>query len=626
VTVKGGLKLKQEVAPASIVAASQELPIAHLWVDSGVYHLDHYFSYIVPENLSDQALPGTFVIVPFHGRELTALVIERTAGDGTSGLKSIIKVLAPSSVLSKEIIELVGVLAEKYAAHPFDVLRSVVPDRAVSEEKNAQLSFPESSVSPPKKNYEFLQLPPAQKRSRLIAQRISELQGHGGVLTILPDSREVSSLSLELSALGIAHKVLDSALSRGDLYANFLSIRSGESQIVIGTRSAIFAPVHNLASIVIYDEGSEHLYERRSPGWNVRDIALYRSNLRDLSITFIGYSPSAEVARLIEDNVVTYRAPRARTNVKVISPIHGELIPSSGVSLIKKALEVGPVLFLIPMKGYAQAIRCAKCRTISRCECGGAHEQRSQNSPITCSHCEKVMNPWSCSWCNEVRPSLASRGADRHLHEIALLFPGRQAFLSTADHPIATAESHGIYLATPHMAPTAEKGYAAVVVVEGDRFLSQSDLRAQERARAVYFSHAALASDGSAVLLIQEQGHSIATELSQWNSQPVIRRELEERKQLHLPPFVRAISLTLDTSETTRLKSALEGARAEGRIPDSTKILGPIPEGEKSRMILTVDRDEGNLLVSTLHEFMRRRSASKKSLPSLRIDPYSLSR
>jgi hypothetical protein len=82
----------------------------------------------------------------------------------------------------------------------------------------------------------------------------------------------------------------------------------------------------------------------------------------------------------------------------------------------------------------------------------------------------------------------------------------------------------------------------------------------------------------------------------------------------------------MDVSEISRLKSALTAAREDGRLPSTVKILGPIPSGEKASLILSVDVTEGESLIATVHEFMRRRSAAKKPLPALRIDPYSLSR
>jgi primosomal protein N' (replication factor Y) len=78
-------------------------------------------------------------------------------------------------------------------------------------------------------------------------------------------------------------------------------VRNGLNLVVVGTRSAIFAPIEDLSAIVVVDEGSEHHYEQRAPGWNVRDVAILRSINSHCDLTCIGYSPSSEVARLIRD-------------------------------------------------------------------------------------------------------------------------------------------------------------------------------------------------------------------------------------------------------------------------------------------------------------------------------------
>jgi primosomal protein N' (replication factor Y) len=340
---------------------------------------------------------------------------------------------------------------------------------------------------------------------------------------------------------------------------------------------------------------------------------------------FIGYSPSSEISRLIDEKWVEYKRSKGKVKVNVFTPEHGELLPSRALPILKKNLSSGPVLFIVPLKGYAQAIRCAQCRTISRCTCGGAHEKLTLAAPITCNHCLAKVEQWRCAWCHSERLSLQSRGADRHQHELGALFPGVTSFISTADHPIDSIISRGIVISTAGMAPRTEAGYAAVVFLEGNRFLNQPDMRAHERVREMFFAHAALTKEDGNVLFIQDEGDSITTAVTTWNPTTVIHRELEERKSLSLPPYVRAVKLIMDASEIIRLQNALTSARDEGRLPQSTKILGPIASGDKSSLVLTVEIADGDLLVSTIHEFMRRRSAAKKSLPSLRIDPYSLS-
>lgn len=624
--VKGGLKLKRELAPAVALQPVGDLILAQVWVDASVYHLDTTFSYLIPGNLSHLVKVGSLVSVPFHGREIIGCVTAIEGTETTAGFKNISKVISEIPYLQPHLLTLIGEAARRYAAHPFDLIRSAIPDRMATVEKEFLGLIDHSQPSSGGGLRQYLQLPPARPRSQLMAAKISQLSKSGGVLVVLPDSREVNLLSSALSLIDIKHIVLDSSIGKSEYLRNFLTARLGLNNIVIGTRSAIYAPVSNLASLIIYNEGSEHLYERRSPGWNARDIALLRGRTEKLDIYCIGYSPSTDIARFIDEEWFEFKKARSRVKVLTIPQVSGELIPSRAIPVIRKSLLEGQVLFLVPLKGYAQAIRCARCKTVSRCECGGAHEQISPNSPITCHHCLSQVKNWKCVWCHHEQPSLAARGIERHQFEIGLLFPNTPTMISSGDHQVSEVPSKSIVIATPGMAPLVSGGYSAVVILEGNRFLNQPDMRSSERIREMYFSHASLARSGAPVLLVQDEGNPISTALATWNPFTAITYDLQERKAIGLPPFVRTAVMTMGTSEITRLKSALVTAVNEERLPASTKVLGPIVIKDKSSLILTVDVAHGDELIHTIHEFMRRRSAAKKALPSLRIDPYSLSR
>ncbi|MEY4497072.1 MAG: hypothetical protein RLZZ364_377 [Actinomycetota bacterium] len=622
--MKGGLKLKQEVAPHRFLATGGER-LAQVWVDSSVYHLDQKFSYLIPHEIDEKIRIGSFVTVPFNGRELSAVVTSTETAASTSGLKSITKIVGSIPPCTPEILQLIEAAATRYACHPFDLIRSAISDRMATLERNYLAPLDDVEAVNTKVERIFLQLPPAKAPLPLIAQKVEALANGGGVIAVLPTSREVQNLSSQLSALGVAHTVFDSSQPKSIQYQSFLDVRTGLSKVVIGTRSSIFAPVRSLRNIIIVGDNSEHFYEQRSPGWNVRDIALLRSKISKVSLTFIGYTPSAELMRLIDEKWVSLKRARGKVKVSTFEQINGELLPSRAISNIKRALATGPVLFLVPQKGYAQAIRCTKCRTIARCQCGGALEKRGEQSPITCNHCLAIFSPWKCLWCGGVTPSIISRGIERHQHEIGLLFPGVSTHFSTKEHPVSETAGKGIYLATPGMAPMCKSGYSAIVVLEGDRFLNQPDLRASDRTREIFFTHAALGNTEAHIILIQGEGHSISTALTTWNPFPIIAREMTERSDLGLPPFSRAATLTMELTEIVKLQRALSTAREEGRIPKSSKILGPIKSGNQATLVLTVDVHEGDHLVGTLHEFMKRRSLAKKSMPTLRIDPYSLS-
>jgi primosomal protein N' (replication factor Y) len=349
-----------------------------------------------------------------------------------------------------------------------------------------------------------------------------------------------------------------------------------------------------------------------------------RSTIERFNLTFIGFAPSLEVALLIERGDVELKRVKAKVAVHSIAASFGELLPSRAIPIVRKALLKTAVLMIVPLKGYAQAIRCSHCKSVSRCLCGGAHEKRSLASPIICNHCNEISDNWKCVWCANPTPALLSRGIERHLHDVASLFPNTPVRFSTSDHPISTANPGEIVLATPGMAPECDGGYQLVVILEGNRFLSQPDLRAEERVRELYFSSASLITPTGEFMCVQDSGHSITSAVASWSFTPSISAELEQRSALSLPPHVRSVVLGSSKDEVSRLKSALLKAQEESRIPRESKVLGPIIDGDSASLILTAPSTEADLLVETIHEFIRRRSAAKKKLPSLRIDPYSL--
>lgn len=624
---RSGLRLKAELIAKPVLAPLGPLSLATVWVDSGVFHLDSGYSYLIPGNLNEAAAIGSFVTVSFNGREIPAVVIGREELDSRSNLKSISSVDGIVPLLSPDQINLVRILAKKYCAHPFDIIRSMVPSRVLSVEKNRTN---ESSIDVVKgwksKGNQYLQLPPHKERDILIAKKLIEFSENGSTVAIFPDVREVEAISNALSSMNISFIRYDSNQSRGEHYSSYLDIMLKRFRLVIGTRSAVFAPLPDLRNLVLYNEGSEHFYEKRSPGWCARDVAIERSLLESIDLTFIGYCPSLEIAHMIGEGRIVHRRVSVRPRVHEFSQTFGELIPSRALTLLKKSLSKGPLLFVTPSKGWAHAIRCSRCKTLSKCGCGGSLELKSERSPISCNHCGIVNSSWKCTWCESNTFSLVSRGMERHAHEIGKLFPGKIIRSSNADSLIEEEISDGIVIATSGMAPSALHGYSAVIFLEGNRLLNQADMRAQERVRELYFSHGALVREGGDIVLIQDEGNSISTALRMWNAFPVLESELDERSTLGLPPFVHALELTLPKDEITRLKSAIVKASQEGRLPREMKILGPILKGERSSIVLTTEIANANEVNLLIHEFMRRRSATKKALPSLRINPYSLSR
>jgi primosomal protein N' (replication factor Y) len=436
----------------------------------------------------------------------------------------------------------------------------------------------------------------------------------------------VQALATELTQRDLDFTVLDASLPRTDRYFNFLQVATGAAQIVIGTRSAIFAPVANLQTIIVFREGSESHYERRTPGWNVRDVAIIRSQLASVDLTFAGFAPSSELSLLIENEVIALKGKRAKIDATAYPQFQGELLPDRIFTPIRSALARGSVLFLVPRKGYSQAISCAACRNIALCECGGRIYFGGPEKGFICSLCNITTPEWSCKWCKKSSANLLGRGNLRYAHEIGRAFPGFPVVSSDATNVVHEIENqHSIVLATAGMAPLVKGGYQAVVILEGDSLFSQLDLRAQERAREAIMQSASLLSSNGKVLVVIDSAHPIVAALSRWNLSPLLARELREREQTQLPPLVHAVILEIAHSDTSTFVSGINASIKDGRVPNSTRILGPTRmDDQSSRVILTVSRDDGQELIDFLVTYRKKRGISKKSIPHMRIDPYAL--
>jgi primosomal protein N' (replication factor Y) len=618
------LKLKMQRAPQPAGPAANDLPVASVWVDTAIPTLTDPFSYLIPEKLSSQISIGSRVQVPFKDKHLEGIVIDRTALTSDSReLKSIYKLLGEYPVASAETIELISLTASFWGGSPYDVIRSAIPPRVASAEKGLSLGARPSS---PKSEAvaTFHLLPPKLDPISALCSLVLSRKSSGVKLIIVPTARDLLRLAASLAEQDSDFTSLDSNLPRADRYRNFLSASLGAANVVIGMRGAIFAPIPGLSEIYLHQENSEHYYERRSPYWNTREVAWIRSKLSNLELHFTGYVPSLDVAIDIDKKEISYQATREKLSVVAQASSNGELIPSKIYQQVRNAIATGPVLFLVPAKGYATAISCAKCRNIAICECGGKLSKSSAKSEPTCVLCSKRYQNWKCGWCGEARVFLTSRGIERFAEEIGRSFPNQVVIQSTASDPRDSVSSDpALVISTPGVEPIAESGYAAVIMLQVDRFLSSSASNGVERAYSNFFAAGALISDSGVIALVSDDGSPITSALTTWNPATISKREIEQRISLHLPPISGAVLVLADSAELVRLKSALESAREESRAPKSLRVYGPTA-GEGAKLTLLVDTTEQIELVSLLREINKRRAISKKPLLAYRVNPYSL--
>lgn len=633
------LALRRQVGPVGISEIAKSRPVARILVDTGVFHLDAPYDYWVPEKLSHIVEIGVRVEVPFGSSLREGIVLERLSESGQSGkLKEISKVLSPFPIATQLSMKLLSATATRWAGVPYDVLRSAIPPRAKfvdavkADEANKSL-LSQSQIILGKEFFQaevrlFWSLPPRVAVADLVVALIESRLPFGQVLILAPDLRTLQRLesALELRFDPSLFVRIDGHTSRGDRYRNYLAMIGGQARIALALRGGIFTPLEVGSSLIVLDESSHHYYEVRTPGWNVRDVSLIRATSEGINLIFAGYSPSLEISRMIDSGWLKLITSKVRTPVIASQGHRGELIPSPIFSLVRRALKKGPVLFLVPLRGYGNAILCNKCRNFALCECGGRLQKSSARAEPQCAICARIYLDWRCSWCASQEIYVAARGIERFAEEIGKSFPNWPLYNSAGEHIIdSVANSPALVISTPGATPVVEHGYAAVVLLQGMRFFGHSELHSNERARELFFDCAARISVQGEIGLVIDSAHPIVAALTTWDPTNMVRRELLEREDAKLPPFSRVVLLEMDKDESSGIYSGLLRARQELRIPISCQIQGPYQRlNGRSRITLSAPIAQAEKLVSFIHELQRKRSISKKPLFNIRVDPYSL--
>ena len=310
-----------------------------------VPHLDREFDYLVPAEQSDDAQPGVRVRVRFHGRLVDAFVLERRSDtDHVGKLGWLDRVVSAEPVLTPEVRRLVDAVAARYAGTRADVLRLAVPPRHAKVEKQTAPPLGPPSAEPGRRHGLGGLQPAASSSSTALRRagpparcgrrcpgkrgrsgwprpRRSTVNAGRGVLAVVPDQRDVDALhAAAVRARGRADRVvaLSAGLGPSARYRRWLAVLRGHARLVIGTRSAVFAPVADLGLVVVWDDGDDTLAEPRAPYPHAREVAMLRAHQLRCAAVIGGYARTAEAQALVRsgwahDLVATrQRCARAR--------------------------------------------------------------------------------------------------------------------------------------------------------------------------------------------------------------------------------------------------------------------------------------------------------------------------
>ncbi|GAB3205727.1 primosomal protein N' [Marinactinospora endophytica] len=644
------------------------LPVARVVVDTPLPHLDRPFDYLVPDSMDAEAVPGCRVRIRFNNQVLDGFLVERAAeSDFTGRLSYLHQVVSSEAVLTPEVHGLARAVADHYAGTLNDVLRLAIPPRHARVEKEPVGEVPPpppppapgpwaeyrdgaaflaalSSGPPPRAVWNALP-GPGWADAIAVAAATTVAAGRGCVV-VVPDGRDVAVVDAALrSLLGPDHHVaLTADLGPAERYRRWLAVLRGRARAVVGTRAAMFAPVHDLGLVVLWDDGDDVHADPHAPYPHARTVLAMRAHRAGAGALIGGFTRTSDAARLIETGwalpltadreLLRRRAPRIRAAGDDVELARDEAarsarLPSLALRVAREAAREGPVLVQVPRRGYLNALACASCRAPARCDtCQGPLSLRSAHAMPYCRWCGRICGEWRCPSCDHRRMRANVVGARRTAEELGRAFPSLPVRTSGREEVLTEVGPRpALVVSTPGAEPAAEGGYAAALLLDGWALLGRADLRAAEEALRRWCNAAALvrpATEGGQVVVLADPSLPVTQALIRWDPGGFAERELAERRELGFPPAVTMASVTGDAARVRELVEGLD-------LPRQAELLGPVPVGSPGRdeaterALLRVPRGEAGSLAAALKAAAAARSARRdERLAQVRVDPLDV--
>jgi primosomal protein N' (replication factor Y) (superfamily II helicase) len=425
-------------------------------------------------------------------------------------------------------------------------------------------------------------------------------QGKGAIvlvpeISLTPQTVERFKARFSSGKLQTLVAVLHSHLSAGERHDEWHKIRQGRARIVIGARSAIFAPVEPLGLIIVDEEHETSYKQEEAPRYHARDVAIMRGQMENAVVVLGSATPSLESFynckrgkfSLLElpERVDNQKMPHVRV-VDMRQAAHKEkgtpLFSPQLKEAINQRLDKGEqtILFL-NRRGYSTSLQCPKCGYVCNCpNCSLTltfHRQEQKLACHICGHVEKV--PLVCPKCKNPAIRFSGTGTQRVEETLAKLFPKARIQRMDADTMKRKddyrkvlgdfrAGKTDILVGTQMIAKGLHFPNVTLVgIIYADLALHQPDFRAGERTFQLLTQVAGRAGRGDVEGEVFVQAfapfHPAIQYARRHDFNGFYEQEIEFREQLKYPPVSRVALLTLKGRNEEKVKFSAEHLRRE---------------------------------------------------------------
>jgi primosomal protein N' (replication factor Y) len=595
------------------------------------------FTYRIPDPLAARAIPGAQVQVPFRGRSTRGVVVSVVAASPRAAVRDLTAVL-PGSPLSPHLLELARWIAEYYVSPPGEVLASMLPGglegfagsrarRSAVEDPVVRLALTErlalgaaqrsavTSVTRATARGGFapflLHGVTASGKTEVYLRGAQASREAGGqTLVMVPEVALGSQVVAAFRArFGGRVGLLHSYLGLGERRRNWELARRGALDVVVGARSAVFAPLPNLKLIVVDEEHEPAYKQSEQLRYHGRDTAVRRAQLLGIPVVLGSATPSLEsLANAARGKYTLLHLPerierRALPEVRVVD-LRRE---GGGASMLSRPLLAALTgriakreqsLLFLNRRGHSHYTQCRACGFVPECpRCDITLTLHVTPREWRCHYCgHHLPATTQCPSCGAALLRFSGAGTQRVERELAARLPAARVLRLDTDvarerarpEQVLRAFARGeadVLLGTQMIAKGLDFPRVTLVgVLDADVALHLPDFRAAERTFQLLVQVSGRAgrgrTPGEVFIQTCTPEHPAIAAAALHDVKLFLDHELEQRREAGYPPYRRLASVLFtgaEEAEVERVASAVAQALAADPV-SGIEVLGPAPQ------------------------------------------------
>ena len=493
------------------------------------------------------------------------------------------------------------------------------------------------------------------------AALLQALQQKQQALVLVPEiTLTATFLERFIDRFKIEPIVWHSTLTPAQRRKNYQAIISGEAQVIIGARSALFLPYDKLGVIVIDEEHDSSYKQEETVFYNARDLAIKRAQLESFPVVLVSATPSLESYAHAKDGRYGWLQLPHRHAGATLPTIHAIdlkreemkasifLSPTLIDAMEKTLAKDEQVLLYLNRRGYAPLTLCCTCGHRIECpHCTAWMIQHKTRGQLLCHHCGFVMPaPRICPSCeNEDSLVAIGPGVERIYEAVRAQFPKARIEVLSSDTQKSMAglqdtlekiENHQVdiiigtqIIAKGHHFPDL----TLVGVVDADLGLAGGDLRASERTYQILHQVAGragrAAKAGHVLLQTYLPEHRVMQSLLANERDTFLSVEAEEREIAGMPPYGRLAALIISSASEEHAQQ--QASELASTVPHGLKdvvILGPAPAPlyklrDKFRFRFLIKTPRDVKIQNIIADWLTKTPRIKGARIQIDIDPYS---